>query len=85
MCKREASAMQLTNAFCFMRIHLTYSYVSAKMRKHKLQFKQIPLIACLHDQNQSGFFGGLAFIHPIRAILKVFKKLWLATKIVNRL
>jgi len=28
-------------------------------------------IACLHDQNKSGYFGGPAFIQPIRAILKV--------------
>jgi len=26
------------------------------------------LLACLHDQNKSGFFGGPAFIQPIRAI-----------------
>jgi len=26
------------------------------------------------------FFGGPAFIQPIRAIWKVFKKLWLARK-----
>jgi len=25
-------------------------------------------IACLHDQNKNGFFGGPAFIQPIRAI-----------------
>jgi len=25
-------------------------------------------IACLHDQNKSDFFGGPAFIQPIRAI-----------------
>jgi len=25
-------------------------------------------LAGLHDQNKSGFFGGLAFIQPIRAI-----------------
>jgi len=25
-------------------------------------------LACLHDQNKSGFFGGPAFIQPIRAI-----------------
>jgi len=24
--------------------------------------------ACLHDQNKSGFFGGPAFIQPVRAI-----------------
>jgi len=30
---------------------------------------------CLHDQNYSGFFEGPAFIQPIRAIEKVFKKL----------
>jgi len=37
-------------------------------------------IACLHDQNKSGFFGGPAFIQPIRTICKVFKKLWLVGK-----
>jgi len=26
------------------------------------------LLACLHYQNKSAFFGGLAFIQPIRAI-----------------
>jgi len=40
----------------------------------------LPLIACLHDQNKSGFFGGPAFIQPVRTIWKVFKKLWLAGK-----
>jgi len=25
-------------------------------------------LTCLHDQNKSGFFGGSAFIQPIRAI-----------------
>jgi len=25
-------------------------------------------IACLHDQNKSGFFEGPAFIQPIRSI-----------------
>jgi len=25
-------------------------------------------LACLHVQNKRGFFGGPAFIHPIRAI-----------------
>jgi len=38
------------------------------------------LLACLHDQNKSGFFEGLAFNQPIRAILKLFKKLRLAGK-----
>jgi len=33
------------------------------------------LLVCLHDQNKSGFFGRSAFIQPIRAIEKVFKKL----------
>jgi len=33
--------MQLANAFCFMRIHLTYSYASSKMREHKLQTNSI--------------------------------------------
>jgi len=38
------------------------------------------LLACFHGQNKSGFFGGPAFIQPIRAIWKVFKKSWLAGK-----
>jgi len=37
-------------------------------------------IACLHDQNKSGFYGGSAFIQPIRAMRKVFIKPWLARK-----
>jgi len=38
-------------------------------------------LACLYDQHKSGFFGGPAFIQPIRAIIeKVFKKFWLARK-----
>jgi len=32
-----------------------------------------PFIACLHVQNNRGFFGGPAFIQPIRAIKKIFK------------
>jgi len=36
-------------------------------------FQAIGLIACLHDQNKSGFFGGPAFIQPIRVIGKVSK------------
>jgi len=36
------------------------------------------LVACLHDQNKSGFFGGPAFFHPIRAFWKLFRLLWLA-------
>jgi len=39
------------------------------------QFKFRPHLACLHDHNISGFFGGPAFIQPIRAICIVFKKL----------
>jgi len=30
-------------------------------------FVYILFLACLHDQNKSGFFGGPAFIQPIRA------------------
>jgi len=37
-------------------------------------------LTSLHDQNNSGFFGGPAFIQPIRTIWKVFKKPWLAGK-----
>jgi len=28
----------------------------------------VSLLACLHDKNKSGFFGGPAFIQPIRTI-----------------
>jgi len=35
----------------------------------------ISLLACLHDQNKSGFFGGPAFIQPIREILNFVKAL----------
>jgi len=40
-------------------------------------FRYSRYFACLHDR---GFFGGSAFIQPIRTIWKVFKKLWLAGK-----
>jgi len=33
------------------------------------------MIACLHDQNKSGFFVGPAFNLSIRAIYKEFKNL----------
>jgi len=32
-------------------------------------------VACLHEQNKSGFFEGPAFNQPIRAIYQVFKNL----------
>jgi len=38
------------------------------------------LLASIRGQNKSGFFGGPAFIHPIRTIWKDFKKPWLAEK-----
>jgi len=31
------------------------------------------LLACLHDQSKSGFFGGPAFFQPIRGFLKTFQ------------
>jgi len=37
-------------------------------------------LACLHDQNKSGFFGGRAFFQPICAFRKRFRKLWLTGK-----
>jgi len=37
-------------------------------------------LACLHDQNKNDFFKGPAFIQPIRATWKVFKKLLLGGK-----
>jgi len=33
------------------------------------------IIACLHDQNKSGIFGGPAFNQPIRVIYKVLENL----------
>jgi len=30
-------------------------------------------LACLHDQNKSGFFGGPAFFQPIRVFWKLFQ------------
>jgi len=39
------------------------------------------LLACLNEQNKSGFFGGPAFIQPAnQSNLKSFWKLWLAGK-----
>jgi len=38
------------------------------------------LLACLHDQNKSGFFEGRTFNQPIRAIYNLFKELRLARK-----
>jgi len=37
-------------------------------------------LICLHFLKSSGLFRGLAFIHPITAIWKAFKSLWLAGK-----
>jgi len=31
-------------------------------------FRRSAYLTCLHDQNESGFFGGPAFKQPIRAI-----------------
>jgi len=42
---------------------LTYINTSMSGRQ-----KNHSYIACLHDKNKSGFFGGPAFIQPIRAI-----------------
>jgi len=36
-----------------------------------------PHLACLHDQNKSGFFGGQAFFHPIRAFENFYCSDWL--------
>jgi len=36
------------------------------------------LIACLHDQTKSGFFGGPAFFQPLRVFWKLFILLPLA-------
>jgi len=36
------------------------------------------IVACLHDQNKSGFFRGPAFFQPITALWILFKLFWLA-------
>jgi len=38
---------------------------------------QASLLACLHDQNKSGFFGRPAFFQPIRAFPIVYRSDWL--------
>jgi len=37
-------------------------------RVHCASTRHMDILACLHDQNKSGFFGGPAFIQPIRTI-----------------
>jgi len=37
-------------------------------RSTKARFLILAYVACVHDQNKSGFFGGPAFIQPIRAV-----------------
>jgi len=48
--------------------------VNFSHESHEAQPYFYKILSNLHDQNKSGFFGGPAFIQPIRAILKVFKK-----------
>jgi len=38
------------------------------------------LLACLHDQHKSGFFGGPAFIQPIKSNLKSIQKALIGLK-----
>jgi len=38
---------------------------------------RVSYLACLHDQNKSGFFGGQAFFQLIRAFWILFQLLWL--------
>jgi len=46
-----------------------------KKKKKGEKSRYLIFIACLQDQNKSGFFERPAFIQPIRAISKVFKNL----------
>jgi len=48
---------------------------AGSLKKHFIFGRINRLLAYLHDQNKSGFFGRPAFIQPIRIIWKVFKKL----------
>jgi len=44
----------------------------------RVREKRLPgHIACLHDQNKSGFFGGPAFIQPIKSNLNFQSSDWL--------
>jgi len=50
------------------RLKVTYE-TTGSIRKFRRSYTISRLhVACLHDQNKSGFLGGLAFIHPIGAI-----------------
>jgi len=50
---------------------------SAKMPSSAVSREKLQsiILACLHDQNESGFFRGPAFIQPIRTMLKSFQML----------
>jgi len=48
--------------------------------KFSSKLETCSLLACLHDQNKSGFFEGPPSNLPIRPIEKVFKNIWLAEK-----
>jgi len=42
--------------------------LGTKLQDHKITARFLQsFIACLHDQNKSGFFGEPAFFQPIRA------------------
>jgi len=45
--KREASAMQLANAFCFIRIHLTFKTATSVPRCMSTSYKQNSIIYCI--------------------------------------
>jgi len=52
-----------------------HTKVTKYERNNSYSTKQL---ACLHDQDKSGFSGGPAYIQPIRAIWKALKKFrWL--------
>jgi len=59
-------------------LYSSFQYTISSQSKSSCSF--ISHVAGIHDQNKSGFLGGPAFIQPIRAIWKVFKKPWLAGK-----
>jgi len=61
-----ASATQLTKCILLRAYSLIHEQLLAPSCCAKTNKNVI--LACLHDQNKSGFFGGPAFFQPIRAI-----------------
>jgi len=76
--KKDRKLALLSLHLLFNLIQVYFTITLWKLRSNRKQWKT--QIGYLHDQNKSGFFGGQAFIRPIRAIWKVIKELCLARK-----